>query len=178
MKLAEYYKREENIFCRIIHLDETELSGYERIYIFSEDDGCITVPDAFKRATNTIYGGSAFTNKIYVPFQNELIDYTIPRANIYSSILKEKYAAGMKESIIGHILDDSYYRRFIGEKELPLPPINRRKRVYIYDRDFFQPGWEDIVDDIASVYERCYSTKMEVKSFANFVLILFLSILK
>lgn len=84
MKLAEYYKREENMFCRIINLDETELSGYERIYVFSENDGCITVPEAFRRASNIIYGGSAFTNKIYVPFENELIDYTIPRANIYA----------------------------------------------------------------------------------------------
>jgi len=48
MKLAEYYKHEENIFCRIIGLEETELGGYDKIYVFSENDNYITVPDAFK----------------------------------------------------------------------------------------------------------------------------------
>ena len=91
MKLAEYYKHEENIFCRIIYLDETELSGYDKVYIFSENDNCINVPEAMRRAPNVIYGGSAFTNRVYIPFENELIDYTIPRAAIYSNLLKEKY---------------------------------------------------------------------------------------
>lgn len=149
MKLAEYYKREENMYCRIIDLHETELNAYTKIYIFSENDQCIEVPEPFKRIPSVIYGGSAFTNKQYVPFQNELIEYTIPRANIYSRILKQKYAAGESEKVINHILDDSYYRRFAGTKELPLPPINRRKKVYIYDRDFFQPNWETIIEDIA-----------------------------
>lgn len=36
----------------------------------------------------------------------------------------------------------------------------------------------DIVDDVASVYERYYSAKMEVMSLANFVLILFISFIK
>lgn len=48
MKLAEYYKHEENMFCRIIGLEETEFGGYDKIYVFSENDNYITVPDAFK----------------------------------------------------------------------------------------------------------------------------------
>lgn len=63
MKLAEYYKYEENKYCRLINLDETELTGYEKIYIFSENDNCIDIPEAFRRANNIILGGSAFTNK-------------------------------------------------------------------------------------------------------------------
>lgn len=149
MKLAEYYKVEENKYCRLINLDETELTGYEKIYIFSENDNCIDIPEAFRRATNVILGGSAFTNKKYVPFDNELIDYTLPRPLIYGNLLKEKYRAGEKEKNIEHVLDDTYYRRFAGKKELPIPPIMRRKRMYIYDRDFFVPGWQDIINDIA-----------------------------
>ena len=150
MKLAEYYKREENKFCRLINLDETELSGYEKIYVFSENDNCISLPEAIRRAPNVILGGSAFTNRIYVPFEDELIDYTLPRTNIYAQLLKDKYAAGESEIVIGHILDDTYYRRFAGKAELPIPPIKKKKRVYIYDRDFFQEGWETIVNNIAS----------------------------
>ena len=149
MKLAEYYKREENQFCRIIHLDETEFSSYEKIYIFSENDNCIEVPEAMKRATNIIYGGTAFTNKIYIPFENPIIDYTLPKPTIYKNLLKEKYQAGEKENRINHILDDTYYRRFAGDAQLPIPPIMKRKRVYIYDRDFFQNGWQDIVEEMS-----------------------------
>ena len=84
MKLATYYKQEENKFCRLINLDESELSNYEKIYIFSESKNFITVPEAFKKATNVIYGGTAFTNNKYVPFTNKIIDYTIPTPGIYS----------------------------------------------------------------------------------------------
>lgn len=148
MKLAEYYKYEENKFCRLIPLDETELDGYSKIFIFSENDSYITVPDAFKRSQNIVYGGSSFTNKIYVPFKNELIDFTLAKPRIYTNILNEKYIAGEKEKNINHILDDSYYRRFAGDQELPIPPVNKRKRFYIYDRNFFQEGWENIIDKI------------------------------
>lgn len=36
----------------------------------------------------------------------------------------------------------------------------------------------DLVDDVASVYERCSSAKAEIKSLANLVAVIFLSILK
>lgn len=72
----------------------------------------------------------------------------MPKPTIYSNLLKEKYRAGEKEKTIEHILDDTYYRRFAGEKELPIPPIARNKRLYIYDRDFFRSDWNTIIEDI------------------------------
>lgn len=149
MKLAEYYKHEENQFCRLIPLEESEFGGYEKVYVFSEIDSYVQVPEALRRANNVVYGGSAFTNKKYVPFENELIDYTLPKPNIYSNFLKSKYISGTKEKNINHILEDTYYRRFAGEKELVVPPIQKKRRVYIYDRDFFLPGWQHIIEDIA-----------------------------
>ena len=44
MKLANYYKTELNTFCRLIDLNENDLSGYEKIYFFSEQEGRITIP--------------------------------------------------------------------------------------------------------------------------------------
>ena len=38
MKLATYYKNEENTFCRLIDLKEQELSSYDKIYFFSEQE--------------------------------------------------------------------------------------------------------------------------------------------
>ena len=146
MKLATYYQREENKFCRLINLDETEFSSYEKIYVFSESKDYITVPEALKRSPNVIYGGTAFTNGKYVPFENRLIDYTIAKPRIYANFLKEKYLAGLKEIEVKRLLENSYYRWHAGQNELPLPSIQKRRRIYIYDKDFFKEGWRKIID--------------------------------
>ena len=148
MKLATYYQREENKFCRLINLDETELSSYDKIYVFSESKEFTNVPEAFRRATNVIFGGTAFTNDKYIPFENKLIDFTLARPRIYTNFLKDKYMAGLKEKEIEKLLDNSYYRWHAGAEVLPLPAIKKRHRIYIYDNDFFQEGWRKVVDRI------------------------------
>ena len=149
MKLATYYKIEENHFCRIINLDETELSSYDQIYVFSEADEPPQVPEAFRRASNVTFGGTAFTNGKYIPFKNEIIDYTIARANIYAQFLAEKAIAGIKPKVVTDILDNSYYRMYAGDNKLPIPPIHPRKRVFIYDRDFFVSDWRKTIEKIS-----------------------------
>ena len=129
-------------------MDETDFTNYEIIYVFSESKNYITVPDAFRRATNIIYGGTAFTNGVYIPFNNSVIDYTLPRPTIYSQFLKDKYIAGITDKEITRLLDNTYYRWHAGTEVLPLPPIKKRKRVYIYDIDFFQEGWREIINKI------------------------------
>ena len=146
IKLAAYYRKEENQFCRLINLNETEFSGYDKIYVFSESKDFITVPEALKRAPNVIYGGTAFTNGKYVPFENKLIDYTMAKTSIYYDFLKEKRAAGLADKEIEHLLDNSYYRWRAGDEVLPLPAVYKRHRLYIYDIDFFQEGWRNIMN--------------------------------
>ena len=146
MKLATYYQTEENKFCRLIGLNETEFGGYENVYVFSESKDYITVPEAFRRAPNVVYGGTAFTGGCYVPFENRLIDYTLARPGIYKEFLKEKRLNGLEDIEITHLLDNSYYRWRAGNEELPLPSIKKRHRIYIYDTDFFQEGWRKIID--------------------------------
>ena len=147
MKLATYYRNEKNIFCRLIGLDETELTSYDKIYFFSESEKPIIIPDAFKKTDNILFGGTAFTNN-YIPFEDSIIDYTIPRPAIYKEILKQKFNDGIKSKIISHTLDDSYYRMYAGENKLPITPIRLRKRVFIFDKKFFQPDWKNIINNI------------------------------
>lgn len=150
MKLATYYQQEENKFCRIINLDETDLTKYDKIYIFSESKDYITVPEHFKRAPNVIYGGTAFTNGIYVPFENKLIDYTLAKTRIYYEFLREKRAAGLDDKEIDKLIDNSYYRWHAGKEELPIPPVYKRHRLYVYDVDFFQEGWRKTLDKLTA----------------------------
>jgi len=62
--------------------------------------------------------------------------------------LKRKYQDGVKSQIISHTLDDSYYRMVAGKNKLPIPPVRPKKRFFIFDKDFFNPYWEDIIDNI------------------------------
>lgn len=147
MKLATYYATEEKQFCRLLTLDEQELSSYDKIYFFSEQEKLPEVPEQYLRAKNVTYGGTAFT-KEYVPFENEIIDYTLPRANIYKDFLKQKYNEGVRAKVINHVLDDTYYRMYAGNNKLPIPPIKIKKRVYIFDKEFFHDDWKNILEKI------------------------------
>ena len=149
MKLATYYKIEENRFCRLINLDETELTAYDKIYIFSEADGEPQIPEAFLRAPNVILGGTAFTNGRYIPFENSIIDFTLAKPTIYKAFLAEKVVAGLQPKVVEGILDNSYYRMYAGNEKLPIPPILPNKRIFIYDRDFFVDGWTKIIEQIS-----------------------------
>jgi hypothetical protein len=147
MKLATYYKVQGQQFCKLVPLDATELSAYERIYFFSEAETQPPIPPQFLRANNVFLGGTAFTNGIYQPFKQTAIDFMLAKPAIYKEYLMQCYNDGKKIKAIEHILDDSYYRQVAGDSKLPLPPILPKKRLWIYDIDFFQDGWSDWVDE-------------------------------
>ena len=69
MKLATYYRIEENKFCRLIPLNETNFMGYEKIYCESELLGWKAVPPALLKTNNIFYNGSAFSDGNYIPFE-------------------------------------------------------------------------------------------------------------
>lgn len=146
MKLATYYRTEENLFCNLISLKDNIIEGYDVIYCFSEQFDPI-IPDIVKRQSNIIYGGTGFTNGEYIPFQNSIIDFTLPKTWIYKNFLKEKYDEGIKTNIINQLLDNTYYRRYAGEEKLPMPSIKSNKLLYLYDTDFFSYDWEDTIQE-------------------------------
>ena len=48
MKLSNYYRTQKNKFCRMISLNqEQDLSGYQHIYIFSEQQKYPQIPKLF-----------------------------------------------------------------------------------------------------------------------------------
>lgn len=147
MKLYNYYKLEENKFCRLVETNDNVLD-YDTIYCFSEQEQQPHIPEALRTHPHVIYGGSGFTHNVYVPFSNDIIDYTLPSVAVYQNLLKNKYQAGISYKDIETFLDSTYYRMFAGNALLPIPPIRRNRRVYIYDTDFFQEGWHDRITEI------------------------------
>lgn len=148
MKLATYFKFEEKQFCRLMSLNETELSTYDKIYFFSEQEN-IEIPLPFLRAKNVIFGGTAFSKGKYIPFENELIDYTLPKTFIYKDFLSQKYNEGIKTKEINGFLDNGYYRIYAGKNKLPPPAILKKKKIYIYDKDFFYPDWRETLTQLS-----------------------------
>lgn len=146
MKLATYYRMEERQFCRLLSLDAVDLASNDVIYFFSEQDNPPPIPEAFLKHQNVIYGGSAFTRRQYIPFENSIIDSTLPKPNIYKEFLKQKYDDGIKPNVISHVLDDTYYRHYAGTHRLPMPAIQSHKRLILYDRDFFYDDWKEMVE--------------------------------
>lgn len=146
MKLASYYRTEENLFCNLVSLKDTIMEGYDIIYCFSEAFDPV-IPDILKRQSNIIYGGTGFTNGEYIPFQNSIIDFTLPKTWIYKNFLKEKYDNGIKTAVINQLLDSTYYRRYAGDEKLPMPSIKSNKLLYLYDVDFFSYDWEDTIQE-------------------------------
>ena len=148
MKVATYYRVEEQQFCRLIDLNETNLDSYDKIYVYSELNSMNEVPQQFLGAPNVQFGGAGLTNGVYIPFENQIIDYTIPRKAVYKEFLKQKTQDGIKTSVINHLLDDSYYRCYAGENYLPLPPMLKNKKIYLFDTTFFYPNWRQTIEKI------------------------------
>ena len=148
MKLASYYKTEEGRFCRLLRLEEEELSSYHKIFFFSEKENH-DIPLAFKKSNNVIYGGTGFTQKIYKPFENELIDYTVPSPILYKEYLREKINdKSMSYKQVNDFLDNTYHRMYAQEKKLIVPPMVKRKKIFLYDRNFFWNNWEKDIEEL------------------------------
>lgn len=128
MKLATYY-REKNMHNRLI-LPGESVDAYEKIYCFSEKP--CNIPNILKSAPNVIYGGTYFTNGKYIPFNDSMIDYTIPKIGVYYQFLKQ---CKVNPKLINDFLDNAYYR--IGNEKLiyPAPVIHKQHRLYIYDKN-------------------------------------------
>lgn len=178
MKLSAYLKAEQNQLCRLIDFPNEELNGYEKIYFFQETKGDIP-REHLQNATNVEFKGLNFTNGIYLPFENPLIDFTIPRISIYKEYLQNHLLNGTNTKEINHFLDDTYYRMHAGKERLPIPPMVKRKRVFLYDVDFFYDDWRTILDklfehnptSITRIYPvvcRSISKYFELRSYQKF----------
>ena len=147
MKLSVFYKEEEKRFCRLLSLQETDLSQYSKIFFFSEKGGC-EIPDIYKKTKGVIYGGSAFTKEEYKPFENELIDFTIQNPYLYKSYLREKFIKEGNFKQINHFLDDTYHRFFAKDKKLIVPPMVKNKKLFVFDRITFEDKWKEVFSEI------------------------------
>lgn len=147
LKLSTYLRKEERQFCRLLSLEEESLEQYDKIYFFAEKPNP-TIPEIFKKSKNVEFRGLAFTRGVYEPFENPIIEYTIPRTFIYQERVRRAFDNGEKYKNINHFLDDGYYRMYAGKERLPTPPIMPKNRIFLYDTEFFYPDWRKIMEEL------------------------------
>lgn len=145
-KIARYHK-EEGDYCKLITKDETNFSGYDKIYYYSDYNSDIPIP--IRNFKNVEYGGMAFSKKKYKPIKNELIETFLPDLSIYKPILREFYKNGATPESLDDFLDSSYYRMYANDRELPMCVVNHKKKVYIYDYNIFDGKWEEKFKELA-----------------------------
>ena len=146
MKLSEYYKIEKGEYVKLILPQEKDFEGYEKIYFRSDTTN--NIPDYYKNKKIT-FGGIAFEEGNYIPLENELMEYSLPRTNIYKNFLSEKFSQGMPAKEINNFLDNTYYRIYYKNEILPIPRVKTNKKVFIYDKEFFIPNIYDILKEIS-----------------------------
>lgn len=170
MKLAEYLKKEKNIPCRIILPDEKNVNLYEKIYYCS--DIIEKIPGFLYECNKLEFIGEAYDD---FDFDDELIDYMIPRPEIYKEYLRT-YCANGKVPLreIETFLDATYYQVWdeIGD-QLPIPPIKKGKRIYLYDTKLIRDGIDEVFQEISERSPRTIKTiyPIRVKNFQQFLLV-------
>ncbi|MBO5142227.1 MAG: hypothetical protein J6J11_01055 [Treponema sp.] len=147
MKLATYYQKEKKEYVRLIDPLENNLSGYDKIFLRS-DNLNNPIPSHILQYSNIEYGGNAFSKGIYLPFEEEIIDFCLPTTSIYKPFLREKMIEGLKAKDINNFLDNTYFRISNGKEKLPIPPVRAKKKVFIYDDNLIQDGWEKVIETL------------------------------
>lgn len=146
MKLGQYYRTELNQITNVLtSFDETD--AYEKI-LLRADNSIHSIPRDILWKENVEFGGLAFTEGSYKPLQPELVEFMNPNPRIYQSYLTKRLNDGIKPEEVTAFLENSYYRMYAGGKQLSLPRILKRKRVYIYDKNIFVPSWQDILNEL------------------------------
>lgn len=150
MKLASYYQYECKTVCQLITCEEELDYSYDKIF-FCSDNPIKELPKKIISHPNVEFHGLGFSNGIYIPLEPSIIEHAIPRTSIYKDFLRNKYQEeAIKGEKINKFLDNTYYRMYAGNERLPIPPIHPKRKVYLYDVDFFYNDWEAIIDEIAA----------------------------
>lgn len=142
MKYYSYYKQKNKQCILISDLEQTK--NCEITYFFT-NDRIETLNKAIFQYDNIEIIGEHFNNDV-----PEIIHHTKPDPTLYSYVIQDMInnkKISMENALF--LLEGTYYQAMLNDEMLPLPPINPRKKVFMYDRDFlsYKNCWE-ILDNI------------------------------
>lgn len=143
MKMSSYLKQtqqEQIILLRSLD----SIANYEKVYFFSDLIIDKLPKEIFQYDNVETYG-------LHIESVPSIVEHMIPDITIYNDIVQEKVnEKSTSPTRAVQFLDSIYYQAYDSEgKRIPLPPSQRRKRFYIYDKDFLSltDAW-DIIEEI------------------------------
>lgn len=144
LKMSSYLKKYEDQKPILITNFDT-LNNYDKIYFFTKNR-IEELPSIFFNYNNIEFYDDTNSDV------NELVHHMIPDISLYQYDiqlrLNEKRISINKSY---EFLTSVYYQAYVEDNFLPIPPISPRKKIYIYDKKFFQhENAEAVINAIAA----------------------------
>lgn len=164
LKISSYYKRyekNENVF---LIKDLKSIEKYDKVY-FVSNKILEEIPQEVLVAPNVLFYGEYLPDDIPELYHHMIPDVTLYNETVQRLLTEEKITTERALTF----LSSSYYQAKVGDTYIPIPPIEPRARIYVYDKDFLaQPDCWNIFDRIierkpASIFFveplRCHTIK-------------------
>lgn len=146
MKLAQYYRQQKIELTLLSSLNQIE--ACEKVYFYSVLP-LNELPTELLLYTNLIFIGPYFSEKL-----PSLVDHMAPNVSLYNTMIQEMVN---DERITTNqalkILDSYYYQAKVDGELIPVPPMPPKKKIYIYDENFFD------YDDCFIILDKIISKK-------------------
>lgn len=152
MKIARYFNNKKENVTLIQNLKD--IDNFEKVFIFRDIPKKNINPSNLKDAKlnqiiffpdkNIEYYGLIYNGGVYIPMKEEYEKQT-PLIQIYAPYLKEKIKSGELTILqVQKLMDAHFLRLRAGDYELPLENLERKSRLFIYDREIEKVNnWEE-----------------------------------
>lgn len=144
LKVSSYYKRyEKNENCFLIQ-NIKNIEKYDKVYFISNKI-LEEIPQEVLTAPNVLFYGEYLPDDIPELYHHMIPDITLYNETVQRLLTEERITTARALTF----LSSSYYQAMVGDTYIPIPPIEPRSRIYIYDKDFLAlPDCWDIFDRI------------------------------
>lgn len=159
MKLFFYFNR--NVAKTKLIFDENYLDVCDEIWIRKEYRDSPTPRNLLKGQKNVNWGGQAFTDDLYVPFENLNIERAHPNFKVYNEyILEHMLTKKSWQNRFLRYIDFSFIRLFAGV-EPPFYEILEGSPLLVYDSELFEHK------DYHTVYQEMLNRKPNLIEFSH-----------
>lgn len=166
MKLGVYYQKYGHQ-VEVLH-ERSDPFDYDMLCIFSECHNIL--PKFLKHPNINMYGGY-YNNKIYVPFDNEEIDYEKANYKIYDNLLRYDFLAKrIDEKRLQKIKNTKWVRLYPNNQAVNIYELLTGEYIQLADNYFFdKEGWREIVKKLAIYAPRIsFSRPLIIKNQKDF----------
>ena len=173
MKLGAYYEKNGHQ-VEVLH-ERNDIFDYDMLCVFSVINN---VPKHILTHPNISMYGEYFTNKIYVPFNNDEINYEEVNYKIYDNFLRYEFISKrLSEKELQKIKKIKWARLFPNDKPINVYDLLTGEPVQLVDTYIFdKENWREVVKKLAIYSSKITFSRPQIirnqKDFDDFVFLL------